>query len=506
LLLAQVGNQQAAIANFEAALRAAPDDAMGYWQYARVCEEAGRIDAAFALRQRAVQCLPDSPLAWADLGEHLYSYRSVEASLEALECAVELAPDYAPGLFKLGNGYVACGRTADGVAMIRRALQCEPAFGAAWMGLVDVKTVPVTDAEIAQMRQLLADASQIDAGECTAIEFALAMAYESRGQYRAAWERVLHANARRRQELKPWSLESFQAQERRIGEAFASGTAQAADARLGEAVIFIIGMPRSGTTLTEQILAAHPEVHAAGELAAMPQVLTEESARRRCHYPGWVQQATAVDWQRLGERYLELTAAFRKDRPRSTDKLPGNWRALGAIRAMLPGARIVVCRRDPVENCWSCFKQYFPEGWEFTSDLEQLAGFWRAFDHAATTWAHRAPGRIRQQGYEALTEAPEPEIRALLDFCGLPFATACLHSHRSRRSVQTLSAAQVREPVHRHAALAAQYAGLLDPLRQALGLPAWMSNPSPCGLTFTQNRTGWTRGDVSHRSSERTLK
>ncbi|MGH8113011.1 MAG: sulfotransferase [Rhodanobacteraceae bacterium] len=469
LLLAQIGNLAAASANFEAALRAAPDDAMGYWQYARMRAEAGAIDAALELRHRAVVRIPGSPLAWADLGEHLYSHRSIESALPPLERAAELAPDYAPGLFKLGNAYVACGRTADGVAMIRRALAREPAFGAAWMGLVDVKTVPVTESEVTQMRDLLSDGSRIDSSERTAIEFALAMVNERTGRYREAWEHLVHANARRKRELPSWSVEDFRAQERKTEQAFAAETTHASDQGLGSEVIFVLGMPRSGTTLVEQVLAAHPRVQGAGELAALPQALTEESAARQRRYPDWVPEAGPADWQRMGQRYLELTASFRKERPYSTDKLPGNWRALGAIRAMLPGAHIIISRRDPLENCWSCFKQYFPHGWQFTCDIDELAAFWKAFDRAATHWAARDPAYVREQGYEAITESPETEIRGLLDFCGLPFDDACLHAHLSRRSIHTLSAAQVREPIHRHRSIAMEYGELLDPLRKALG-------------------------------------
>jgi tetratricopeptide (TPR) repeat protein len=469
LLLAQVGNFPASVANFEAALRAAPDDAMGFWQYARVCEEAGNVEAALQLRQRAVTRMPNSPLAWADLGEHLFSYGSVDASIAPLERAVELSPDYAPGLFKLGNAYVACGRPDEGAAMIRAALQREPAFGAAWIGLVDIKTVALTDTELDRMRQLLAT-QRIDPGERTALEFALAMACERLGRHAEAWERLSTANARRKAELRPWSREQFRDQERTAMEIFGSIHAGSADSTLGENVVFIVGMPRSGTTLVEQILASHPQVHGSGELPGLPQVLTEESTLRQRRYPDWVPQASADDWQRLGRRYLELTTGLRKDRPVSTDKLPNNWRAIGAIRAMLPGARIVVCRRDPLENCWSCYKQYFTQGWEFTYDLEDLATFWKAFDAAASHWADRAPRRVRQQHYEALTESPESEIRALLAFCRLPFDEACLRFHESRRSVQTLSAAQVRQPMHRHAGVAAAYGALLDPLRRALGM------------------------------------
>jgi tetratricopeptide (TPR) repeat protein len=475
LLQAELGNLHAASMNFEAAIAAAPDDAMGYWQFAQVCERAGDIAAALQWRERAVDRLPESPLAWADLGEHRFQYLSVESSLAPLERAAELAPDYAPGLFKLGNAYVACGRVEEGAAKIRAALEIEPAFGAAWMGLVDIKTVPLTDAELDRMRALL-DSPRIDPGERTALGFALAMACERLGQYAEAWERLSTANARRKAELRPWSPDQFEAQERTAMEVFAAPHAEATDRTLGDHVFFIVGMARSGTTLVEQVLAAHPQVRGGGELPALPQVLTEESTRRRQRYPEWVPQASADDWQRLGRRYLELTAELRKERPFSTDKLPNNWRAIGAIRAMLPGARIVVCRRSALENCWSCYKQYFTHGWEFTYDIGHLATFWKAFDRAASHWADRDPECVRQQRYEALTESPESEIRDLLAFCGLPFEEACLRFHESRGSVQTLSAAQVRQPMHRHRSVAAGYGALLDPLRQALGMPPWTSS------------------------------
>ncbi len=473
LLLVQVGNHEAALANFEAALRAAPDDAVTLWHYARTCEDAGNVDAALAVRKRAIERVPQSPLAWADLGEHLFVHAGIEAALAPLERAAELAPDFAPGLLKLGNAYVACGRAEDGARTVRQALAADPTFVPGWVALVDIKTVALTDAETDRMRELLSHPSGLGPAERTALQFTFALACERRQAYGEAWRGLLEANARRKRELQPWDVARFRTQERQADEIFQQPHVHAPDPQLGHDVIFIVGLPRSGTTLVEQVLSSHPEVEAAGEIAALPQVLTEESSRRRQRYPGWVPGATADDWQRLGQRYLELTEPLRSRRPRSTDKLPSNWRAVGAIRAMLPGARIIACRRDPLENCWSCFKQYFPRGWEFTNDLEHLGLFWKAFDHVATQWAARDPGNVREQGYEALTEQPEAEIRALLDFCDLAFHAACLRPHESPRSVQTLSAAQVREPLHRHRPLAARYGGLLDPLREALGLAPW---------------------------------
>lgn len=473
LLLAQMGNHRAAFANFEIALSGAPDDAVTFWQFARAREDAGELDAAFDLRRRAVERLPESPLAWTDLGEHLFAYSNVEAAITPLERAARLAPQFAPALLKLGNAYLACGRAADGARLIRQALEVDPAFVPAWVALVDIKTIQLTAAEMDQMRDLLSDVSSLLPGEQIALQFALALARERGGDYNEAWDRLVKANALRQRELPPWDVERFRQQERQADAVFSGATTQPVDPQLGREVVFIVGLPRSGTTLVEQILASHSEVEGAGELAAMPQVLTEESTRRQRRYPEWVPDASAHDWQRLGLRYLELTAHFRSRRPYSTDKLPSNWRALGAIRAMLPGAHIVVCRRDPLENCWSCYKQYFPTGWEFTNDIEHLGLFWRAFDHAAGQWSRRAPTHVRQQGYEVLTEHPEAEIRALLEFCRFSFDPACLHAHQSRRSVRTLSAAQVREPLHRHRSVAACYEGLLDSLRLELGMPPW---------------------------------
>lgn len=467
LLLARVGNLKAAITNFEAALRAAPEDAMGYWQYAQVCEEAGDVASALRIREYAAQHLPDSPTALADLGDHLARHERPEDALPLLERATRMAPAYAPAQLKLGDALVACGRSREGAIAMRQALANEPAFGAAWLSLVNIKTAPLTADEVVQMRQLLSS-REVDEGERTAIGYALAAALEQRGQYAKAYELLADANARRKREMVEWDANQFIAMEQAVGAAFTAPHAKAANLRLGEEAVFIVGMPRSGTTLIEHILAAHPQVQGAGELDAVRQVLIEESARLKSHYPAWVCGASPQDWQRLGERYLELTVAHRGTRERFTDKMPSNWRALGAIRAMLPGAHIVIARRDPLENCWSCFKQYFLEGWHFTNDIDHLALFWRAFDHAASAWAAHAPDKVREQGYERLTEAPEQEIRALLRFCDLPFDPACLEFHRARRSVHTLSAAQVREPIHRHAGTAAAYGPLLDPLRAAL--------------------------------------
>lgn len=395
LIEAQLGDLQSACTHLDAALAAVPDDTMTLWHYARLREDAGEIAAALDLRRRAIELAPQSALAWEALGEHLFAHTGAKSAIVPLEHAVRLAPGFAPALLKLGTAYVASGRTQDGVHFIRRAIAVDVAFVPAWVALIDVKAIQVTPAETEQMRSLLAQPSRLLPSERVALEYAFAVVCERMHHYAEAWRRLSAANVLRKHELPAWDAVRFQTQEKLSDAVFGHGAKYAHDPALGREVIFVVGLPRSGTTLVEQILACHPEVMGAGELAALPKVLTEESARRQQRFPEWVPAASAEAWERMGRRYLELTSEFRVHRPYSTDKLPSNWRALGAIRAMLPGAHIVICRRDPLENCWSCFKQYFPEGWEFTNDIEHLAMFWRAFDHAANQWATRSPASVR---------------------------------------------------------------------------------------------------------------
>jgi hypothetical protein len=228
-------------------------------------------------------------------------------------------------------------------------------------------------------------------------------------------------------------------------------------------------MPRSGTTLFEQVLAAHPRVEGAGELPCLGVVLREESNRRKLPFPEWVASATGEDWERMGRQYLRLSSRWRLERPVSTDKLPENWLLAGAALAMLPGAKLIDCRRDPLETCWSCYKQLFGSGRVgFTYDLEALAVYWHDYDRLCRFWAERHPSQVRVQRYEAFLADPEAETRALLQFCGLDFDARCLRFHEARRSIRGASAAQVREPLRRDAARAGNYAEWLASLRAAL--------------------------------------
>lgn len=230
----------------------------------------------------------------------------------------------------------------------------------------------------------------------------------------------------------------------------------------------MISMPRSGSTLVEQILSAHPQIEGGGELPDLDAVLAAESNRRRRAFPDWVSDASPADWRRLGEDYLARTARWRTHAPHFTDKALDNWPLVGAAAAMLPGARFILCRRDPLETCLGCFRQLFAFGNHYSYDLDELAAYWREHERLLRAWRVRLPLRTLELVHEELLADQQGQTRRLLDFLGLPFDPACLDFHRSTRPVRTFSAAQVRQPLQADTARAQRYGAALQPLREAL--------------------------------------
>jgi len=366
------------------------------------------------------------------------------------------------------------GQTTEAAMEYRKVLAEQPWAGQAWWGLADLRTIRFTDDDIECMQAAMQQ-PRASENDLIATGFALAKALDDNERQDDSLTALAQANAiaRRRQQ---WNADAFSAGISTVNQAFLPPPAAAA-AALGEEIIFIVSLPRSGSTLVEQILASHSSVEGAGELPDLPQVLGEESRRRGQPFPQWVRAMQPADWERLGRRYLERTAHWRRQRPVFTDKLPNNWMYIGAIRAMLPGAHIIACRRDPLETCFSCYRQYLA-GNEYTRTFDDLAAFWRDFDRSVCHWHTLHPSQVFEHAYEQLLADPEVHIRRLLDFCGLPFEPACLSFHENQREVRSPSATQVRQPLH-DTARAPRYGALLDPLRTALGLPPWQQHGEP---------------------------
>ena len=460
------GRPQQALNAMRQALSQRPQDAIYHNTMGTLQGSVGDFDAAIASLRRCCELQPDLAIAWYNLGVMLTRCVRNDEAVVALQRAVTLAPDHVAARALLGDMLRTRGHTEEAAAEYRKVLAEQPWAGMAWWGLADLKTTRFAEGDIESMQAAMQQPRAGD-DDLIAIGFALAKALDDSGRYADSLAALAEANAvaRRRQQ---WNADAFSAGISAVNQAFEPAPAPGAET-LGDEVIFIVSLPRSGSTLVEQIVASHSSVEGAGELPDLPLVLAEESRRRGKPFPHWVGAMQPADWERLGKRYLERTAHWRQQRPVFIDKLPNNWMYIGAIRAMLPAACIVCCRRDPLETCFSCYRQHLANN-EYSRTFSDLASFWRDFDGSVRHWADLNPSRVYEHSYEDLLSAPEAQIRRLLDFCGLPFEPACLQFHETEREIRSPSATQVREPLRQDTASAPRYGALLDPLREALGI------------------------------------
>jgi tetratricopeptide (TPR) repeat protein len=461
----QRGRHPEAIAAMRSAALQRPRDALYQNTLGTILAEAGEYDGAIDALRRCCELDPGLAIAWYNLGVLLTRSVRYDEAIDALREAVRLAPDHVDARALLADMLRVSGDAEAAAAEYRRIIAARPFAGAAWWGLADLKTTKFAAEDIDLLRAAFADSRASD-DDRIALGFALAKALDDHGRYAESLAALADANAiarRRRQ----WNAAAFSNGIAAIRDAFTPPPPPAPDAGLGNGVVFIVSLPRSGSTLIEQILASHPSVEGAGELPDLPLVLTEESKRRGRPFPHWANAMQPDDWQRLGRRYLDRTSHWSRRRPMFADKLPNNWYYIGAIRAMLPRARIVGCRRDPLETCFSCYRQLLHNN-EYQRTFADLAAFWREFDTSLRLALAQHPANVHESVYEDLVADPERHIRRLLDFCGLPFDPACLAFHRTRRDVRSPSAMQVREPLRRDTARAPRYGALLDPLRDAL--------------------------------------
>ena len=475
------GRPRDAAASFARALAAAPDDPATLIQLAAAEADLFEYSNALGHLSRAAELAADAT-TWQALGIEWARQGLSDEALLAADRVLALRPNDPVAHLLRAQSMQALGNAAGAASEYRALIAQREHAAKAWFGLLDAKTTRIDAAELTALERLAADET-IGQADRTMLAFALGRAYDGAGRHADAFTAFVRANSMVHAR-HPWDASAFARDVAAIRSAFVAPTATA-PAGVGSEVIFIVGLPRSGTTLIEQVLAAHPRVEGASELPYLEMVIAEESRRRGQPFPHWVAAATAPDWERLGMRYLQMSARWRVQRPLATDKLPENWRLAGAALAMLPGARIIDCRRDAVETCWSCFTQLFAPGRAlYTYDFADLAAYWQSYDALCREWAERFPAQFRVQRYERFLAAPEDETRALLEFCGLDFDPACLRFHEAQRSVRSASAAQVREPLRRDTARTGRYGALLAPLRELLAQPPAATAP-PSGTAST---------------------
>ena len=409
--------------------------------------------------------------ATVGLGDHA---RAITLYEDLLRDAPPRSPDAAELHLSIAHSLKTLGRRSDAIGEYRAATRERADFGDAYWSLANLKTYRFMDAEVDSMRAAEAApaTSPVDRRHLC---FALGKACEDRGDYAASWGCYARGNALQRDasRYRPEVIELNTANQKSVctrkffEQRSGYGVASAAP-------IFVVGLPRSGSTLIEQILASHSAVEGTQELADIPRYVLELQGRERDfdapRYPAVLAQLPRAQYVRFAEKYLDDTRVYRTGKPRFVDKMPNNFRHVGFIHLMFPNARIIDARREPMACCFGNLKQLFARGQEFTYSIEDIARYYRTYLELMEHWDAALPGRVLRIHHEDLVDGLERTVRLILDFCELPFEPACVEFHRTERSIGTASSEQVRQPIFREGLDQwRNFEPWLGPLREALG-------------------------------------
>ena len=432
----------------------------------------GRLAEAETAVNRLLKIEGENPKTWVLLATVYSRLMRQPDALAAFEEAARLTPGEVRVRLSIGHLNKTLGNRSECERAYKQCLEMSPGMGEAYWSLADLKNYVFSDAEIASMRAHLKGEEGDDEDQAL-LHFALGRALEHQEDYGAAFEHYATGN-RRRRKVVPFDIEAFEHKTRRVRECFNREffASRSGSGFPDPSPIFIVGLPRSGSTLVEQILASHSSVEGTFELPNLLTLVREFDHADAAHdaYPEIVGSAPYEHFETLGRRYIQEIAALRAARPRFIDKMPNNFSHIGLIQAILPRAVIIDARRHPMDACFSTYKQHFAEGQSFSYDLEDLGRYYRCYLSLMDHWDEALPGKVLHLQYEQLIHEPEAQIRRLLSHCSLAFEPACLSFHENKRPVRTASAEQVRQPLYtsgvgywRH------FEANLAPLKRALG-------------------------------------
>jgi tetratricopeptide (TPR) repeat protein len=454
-------------------LERAPDYRAARQEYASALIELHRHEEA---RRHLTMLLEDEPdnralrmldaAALVGLGEH---ERAIALYRELLG-----TPADADVHLSIAHALKTLGKSSEAIASYRKAAQLRPDFGDAYWSLANLKTYRFPPEDVQQMRAALA-APGTGAVDRYHLCFALAKALEDQGEYGESFHFYELGNRLKHSEIKyrPAITESNTRRQIEVCTAeFFAGREGWGTPLPGP--IFIVGLPRSGSTLLEQILASHSQVEGTQELPNVQQIVSalrgRESDGTESRYPRILETLSEADFRQLGEKYLADTRAYRAGKAFFVDKNPNNFRHLGLIHLMLPGARIIDARREPMACCFSNLKQLFANGQEFSYGTEEIARYYRTYLELMRHWDQVLPGRILRVWHEDVVADLEGNVRRVLEFCGLPFEPQCLVFHETQRSVRTASSEQVRQAINREGLEQwKHFEPWLGPLKEAMG-------------------------------------
>lgn len=440
----------------------------------------GRPGEAVEALRAALQQVPNHRgarqnlgLALNDLGVSKVKARDIPAARACFEEAVELTPHHPQALMNLGLTLEQSGDLDEAARRYRAAIAARPDFADPHFHLAHLRAEPSTPAEIEAMRALISRPG-LENEDRVRLAFGLGFACESAGEFEEAFRWMTEGHRLQGKDVRFSLAEEAQGIGRLMSAFSPARIAELARSGHGDdRPVLIVGMPRSGTTLVEQILASHPEVHGAGEHTALHDAARSVNGRSGRATRGEEDFVDAGRLAKAGRRYMERIspdANLSSGSPRRvTDTTPMNFLLVGLAAALLPGARFVFCLRDPRDNCLSLYRQYLTGAYSFTHSLADLGGYYLLHRKLLDHWEAALPGRVHRVQYERMVRNPDSEIASLLEFCGLPFDDDCLRFYETSRVVRSPSAALVRQPLHERSIGAwRRYEQHLEPLLRGL--------------------------------------
>lgn len=474
-IYAEAGDFDQAISHCLEAIRINPDYVAAHVSLGSLMRsQKNNLELAVKHFEIAVALQPDLPESYFALGQAWFELEEFHKAQGCLEKAVKMREEYPEALSLLAYCRMTLGNTEDARHFYERALTLSPDLAGALSGLTQTMKFRDSDDPLAARMLKLLQNPELDVASRSTLHFGLGKLYDDCGDYAQAYAHYHAGNELQKQE-HPFDREGHQHWIDQLCATFdqewfskVTGWGNAS-----EVPVFIVGMPRSGTTLTEQILAAHPDVFGAGELTYFGRLGARLFPGAEDHLPliQWIKNIDQDQFNEASLGYLKKIHDLSKGSfARVTDKMPHNFLWLGLIAALFPNARIIHCRRDAMDNALSIYFQNFAHRHEYSHDLSDIGHHYQQYLRIMAHWREVLPGRILEVDYETTTADPEGTARRLLDFCGLPWNEACLTPQKTERAVRTASVAQVRQPIYRTSVQRwKHYEQYLDPLKEALG-------------------------------------
>jgi tetratricopeptide (TPR) repeat protein len=433
------------------AIEQAPDFVGAAVDLARVLKETHHYEESIAWFRKAVALEPTNVQAHFQLGGVLSQAALTYEAIDVFETVLKFEPEYAGAFLSLGHVLKTVGRQDEAVAAYRECIRIRPDNGQTHWSLANLKTYRLTEDDIADMEKRVAGTDLSDDSRVNFL-FALAKAYEDGGDFERAWDYYAEGNSTRRM-LEVYDPVRTEVTNDALVEVF---DAEFLDRNTGlgnrdDAPIFVLGLPRSGSTLLEQILASHSQVEGTSELPYLQQVANSLSRNRAdgVNYPEAVRELSGEHFGALGGDYLELARLNRTEgRAHFVDKMPNNFPIVGFIHLIFPNAKIIDARRHPLDSCVSCYRQLFARGQSFTYDLTDIGEYFLQYQRMMDHWHEVLPGRVLTVQHEEVVHDLDTQVRRILDYCELSFEDACVNYHETDRPIRTASSQQVRRPVY----------------------------------------------------------